>query len=870
MARKRKPAADESVGDGVVFAGFGNGTTRLGAQPDESFFNTPYGVDEGEDASIPSNSMQRPFASDEMVSNVSSSVSSAENNLSTISEAAMNMNVANEVPASSGTDVSVYAIKQEPDTVAIASTAYDEDTLSDEIVRPREVRSAAIPVKIKSEVSSPLTAPYDDDTDVEDSATSEAKGGEEDDATTLNFQESQRRKREAAEQEEQGLSAPKKRRKGRASASSVPDGNPAAEAEAETVDIDSSGNENNNTLSSADGGNTGGEGATAQITRNAADGDSEGGGNENNNNTSSASSVLVGNPAAVADAEYETGEIVISGNENNNNPSCAEGGRKNPPGHGGEGATAQMTASTGTGPMFNFEITLPSPSPTENAQVLLQFREKFNEVVGKVKALSAYHESVVNAGVCSDEFYWDRIDRDLACLHDSLSEIWSRTFNFNGTGSAESSATLPEQDAATMKSVVSKYSALSVKLKALGEFHINDLGMALAYNEVIQFEGSSAASNMDTFTQAVTQVVQSRNSVMQVDSKKKLTISKQRKKRSKQADAKQAAATQQGHKRRRIVCPCCDEEMEPIFPAVGDGLGQTHRHLVRLNKIHKLDERTPEVWSTHSKTKFVYPTVTGTILRTAEQKMVDETLSSSFFDQAVFKLSLVPIIAFHNMYLSNHDLASATSAVNSIFGAYRGIFDPTSSVPDDSNNLTTRIQTGFFHSITTMARKADTKQKVQDACQNNVLTNFHYRDALLAHYEQDGANDEDTAKKHLRNAMKDWKARAFIAIERVLNGMEQNICSNDSDDYLELKCPTDGQDNVTTIAEYLKDRLYAEPKQDLPFTLNQTFQSQADQAVNDILKNTATTIHNHFKDGFLYYVECEGKHRQTMQDNSNA
>ena len=118
--------------------------------------------------------------------------------------------------------------------------------------------------------------------------------------------------------------------------------------------------------------------------------------------------------------------------------------------------------------------------------------------------------------------------------------------------------------------------------------------------------------------------------------------------------------------------------------------------------------------------------------------------------------------------------------------------------------------------------------------------------------------------------MKDWKARAVIAVERVLNGMEQNISSNDSDDYLELKCPTDGQDNVTTIAEYLKDRLYAEPKQDLPFALNQTFRSQADQAVNDILKNTATTIHNHFKDGFLYYKECEGNHRQTMQDNSNA
>jgi len=371
-----------------------------------------------------------------------------------------------------------------------------------------------------------------------------------------------------------------------------------------------------------------------------------------------------------------------------------------------------MTASTGTGPMFNFEITLPSPSSIENTQVLVQFREKFNEVVGKVKALSAYHESVVNAGVCSDEVYWDRIDRDLACLHDSLSKIWSRTFN--GTSSAESSATLPEQDVATMKSVIAKYSALSVKLKALGEFHINDLGMALAYNEVIQFEGSSAASNMDTFTQAVRQVVQSRNSVMQVDSnsKKEATISKQRKKRSKQADAKRSAATQQ---RQRIVCPCCDEEMEPIFPAVGDGLGRTQRHLLRLNKTHKLDERTPEVWSTHSKTKFVYPTVTGTILRTAEQKMVDGTLSSSFFDQAVFKLSLVPIIAFHNMYLSNNDLASATSAVNSIFGAYRGIFDPMSSVPDDSNNLTTRIQTGFFHSITTMARKADTKQKVQDA-----------------------------------------------------------------------------------------------------------------------------------------------------------
>lgn len=31
VARKRKPAADESVGDEVVFAGFGNGTTRLGA-----------------------------------------------------------------------------------------------------------------------------------------------------------------------------------------------------------------------------------------------------------------------------------------------------------------------------------------------------------------------------------------------------------------------------------------------------------------------------------------------------------------------------------------------------------------------------------------------------------------------------------------------------------------------------------------------------------------------------------------------------------------------------------------------------------------------------------------------------------------------
>eukprot|EP00984_Skeletonema_dohrnii_P004324 scaffold1532_cov111-Skeletonema_dohrnii-CCMP3373.AAC.4 len=154
--------------------------------------------------------------SDETDINGDSNDTDSHNDMKTASEADLteDEDVSKEVPTSSNSDVAARANKQEPDTVA--STVHDDNMIINETVRPAEVKSADIPVavKVKTEVASSSTAPYfDEDMNVEDSATSEEKGGEEDDIAALIYQESQRRKREAAQQVGQGTAAPKKRRK---------------------------------------------------------------------------------------------------------------------------------------------------------------------------------------------------------------------------------------------------------------------------------------------------------------------------------------------------------------------------------------------------------------------------------------------------------------------------------------------------------------------------------------------------------------------------------------------------------------------------------------------------------------------------------
>eukprot|EP00984_Skeletonema_dohrnii_P035186 scaffold34646_cov239-Skeletonema_dohrnii-CCMP3373.AAC.1 len=82
-------------------------------------------------------------------------------------EASMNEDedIANEAPSDS--DVAGRAIKQEP-------PSYDEDTVCSE-TGPQEFKSVAIPVEVKAEVD-------DEDTDVEDSASSKEEGGKKEKA----------------------------------------------------------------------------------------------------------------------------------------------------------------------------------------------------------------------------------------------------------------------------------------------------------------------------------------------------------------------------------------------------------------------------------------------------------------------------------------------------------------------------------------------------------------------------------------------------------------------------------------------------------------------------------------------------------------
>ena len=97
-------------------------------------------------------------------------------------EASMNEDedIVNEAPPDS--DVAHRAIKQEPH--AVTSTSYDEDTVCSE-TGPQEFKSVAIPVEVKAEVASSSTAPYDEDTDVEDSASSKEEGGKNEKALKI-------------------------------------------------------------------------------------------------------------------------------------------------------------------------------------------------------------------------------------------------------------------------------------------------------------------------------------------------------------------------------------------------------------------------------------------------------------------------------------------------------------------------------------------------------------------------------------------------------------------------------------------------------------------------------------------------------------
>ena len=163
-------------------------------------------------ASITRESTQSPSASDDKSSDKGSNGSDSEYTPSTTSEAEADMDededVAREVvPMSSG---ATRPIKQEQPDAVMSITAYDEDTVNDDIARPPEVKSSAVPLMVKSEA-----ALRSEGTDVDDSASSKEVDDDEDDVAPLIYQESHPRKRDAAvaEQEEQRPSAPKKRRK---------------------------------------------------------------------------------------------------------------------------------------------------------------------------------------------------------------------------------------------------------------------------------------------------------------------------------------------------------------------------------------------------------------------------------------------------------------------------------------------------------------------------------------------------------------------------------------------------------------------------------------------------------------------------------